>query len=539
MKIDEEIKLVEENITKLKSDVGFYDAEISRIEKKLSKKIDSSYVKSYIKSETAISDQSNSKKEVVKDVETVTDLQTKYPDLYELCDPIQNKAVKQYDLEEAETELKQLKVKQKNLIKQEKAAAKAEALKKESKKSGGGSFEGHLYPVEAVVAFTEELKTYNKRMDDFITRIDSVSPECDLTWLCEKIEKFCRKINYQLALLRYRIVKALSQMYKQANVFSKLIKPIATFNPSDIFACLGWVKDVITFFFKPYSIVITFIKDFLTYTPPLVSEAASLIGKTASVPMHLIGVVNNISFTANDKNGEKKAIAEVYKDYMQIKFEPITMADIMGKEPEKPTYATSNMTAKQKEIYKNKKDVCDSELSLIWQQFTDYINRGYDENDNLWVAYFEELPKLDRDLKWYSFNYKSVTNTPEVDCMDADTVARAVFGKKKCLSKDIYNEKIRTPFKVYGMYDVGGLVVSMEVLEDKAYKYYKMFYSNVTSRSAKKSLDYYNKQLDWLRAFSGKFPEIPIYLNRYSEKMKESIEIIKKMEDLDKPSVFE
>jgi hypothetical protein len=215
MSIEEDIAQQKNYIALVETDIEFADKEIQITKGTLKKSIPSVYVNKFIEIETKLGDYfGTSEDERASLGETATKLVNEYPSLYDLVSPCQNKGAAQAQLEDAKAQLKKLEADQKKIQKQTKQQEKAEKAKEESQKKGGGSFDGHIYPIKLVTGWTDKLKMYNKMMDEFIEKIDNTDVDIDITWLCKKIEKFCRKINYYIALVRYEIVKGLSKMYK-------------------------------------------------------------------------------------------------------------------------------------------------------------------------------------------------------------------------------------------------------------------------------------------------------------------------------------
>ena len=77
------------------------------------------------------------------------------------------------------------------------------------------------------------------------------------------------------------------------------------------------------------------------------------------------------------------------------------------------------------------------------------------------------------------------------------------------------------------------------ILYTAAYNYYYNTYSDNKSKSVQKIIKKNQILLDYIKSYSAVFPEIPQYLDQFGAKVKESMEIIKKMEDLDNPSAFD
>ena len=191
---------------------------------------------------------------------------------------------------------------------------------------------GHIYPTVQVTFWTKKLNSYNTELDKFIERLDNFEHNASKEWVSKKVQKFCERINYALAWLRYYILKALQGAYKQAKKLLDIFSPILKIAqggdiPETLTAILDWIKSVIAFFSKPYELIITFIQDVMTYTPPLITEATTLVTKVGTVPPKLVAKTIEIVGELSD---------EAVKN-IDLKFEPISLGDVInGKEPEKP-----------------------------------------------------------------------------------------------------------------------------------------------------------------------------------------------------------
>lgn len=188
---------------------------------------------------------------------------------------------------------------------------------------------GHIYPTVQVVFWTKKLNSYNKQLDGFISKMDNYDNTANKKWVAEKVQKFCMKVNYALAWLRYYIIKALQGAYKQAQDLLKMFSPIVKIaeGGEPLTAILEWINSVITFFQKPYDLIVTFIQDVMTYTPPLIKETTTLVTKVGTVPPKLVAKTTQIVGELSD---------EALKN-IDLKFESISLGDIInGTEPEKP-----------------------------------------------------------------------------------------------------------------------------------------------------------------------------------------------------------
>lgn len=183
---------------------------------------------------------------------------------------------------------------------------------------------GHVYPVALVVNWTNQLKDINTKIDNYIKNLNDVSLQnVDKTWLRKQIEKFVNWINGKLQQLRQKIVNGLKAIYQDGN---ELLNTIAGCVPTSISldTLPTWASSVISLFMKPYKAIILFITDFMTYTPPLITEAATVSAKVVSTPSFLTSKFNELEGEANQ--AVKEEISECVKE---IKVEPITLGDIV------------------------------------------------------------------------------------------------------------------------------------------------------------------------------------------------------------------
>lgn len=183
---------------------------------------------------------------------------------------------------------------------------------------------GHVYPVALVVNWTNQLKDINTKMDNYIKNLNDINLQTvDKTWLRKQIEKFVNWINGKLQQLRQKIVNGLKAIYQDGN---ELLNTIAGCVPTSISldTLPTWASSVISLFMKPYKAIILFITDFMTYTPPLITQAATVSAKVVSTPSVLTNKFNELEGEANQV--VKEEISECVKE---IKVEPITLGDIV------------------------------------------------------------------------------------------------------------------------------------------------------------------------------------------------------------------
>ena len=186
-------------------------------------------------------------------------------------------------------------------------------------------YEGHLYPVLFVQECTQHLKDVNTQISYFIVMLQEATlGHPDPYWLKNRIQKFVDWINDKLKKLRQKIVNGLKGMYKQVKKVMQLLDPIVNVSIS-LDTVVSWAQSVISFFAEPYEKVVTFIVDFMSYTPPLVQETtttATLVAATAT----------QIQPTVEKLEGEGMDIIkeQIMTALGTIKFDPISMGDVTG-----------------------------------------------------------------------------------------------------------------------------------------------------------------------------------------------------------------
>lgn len=248
----------------------------------------------------------------------------------------------------------------------QKKRLESQKKKKSVDTSATPSAEGHIYPVAMVVKWTKELNQWNDRLDKFIQRVEETGVNIDITWLCKKCEWLCRKINYALAVLRYEIIKCLGGLFKKVKEATPMLEAIANVSVASLGTVITLGKSVVNYFTKPYKVLIQFIQDFMTYTPPLIESATELVTKSATVP---VVILSNINLKAQDTtDGKTKELAEVYKQYINIKMDPITLADIMsgGDSLKKPAIAEFSPNRQQYTLLTNQVEVLGNEMFDTW-----------------------------------------------------------------------------------------------------------------------------------------------------------------------------
>ena len=433
IEIDTKIKNYNKYIQKDKKDMEYYEKAVDLASYKLVKAnyISTSISKEVVKWGKQAYDNNSTEEQIAQGNAQIDYWMINYPKIINITDPLKGYMASQNDIEHWQSEIEKLQAEQKNVEED-----KTDEDYKEPEIPDGT---GHLYPIGLVQSWTNQLNFWNDKLNKFLKELDEVSYNVDITWLCKKCEWMCRKINYALALLRHEIIKVLNKMYKQVEQFLPLIEPIANFNPTDIFSCLGWVKNVIKMFLGPYMIVIQFIQDFMTYTPPLVGAATSLVGNAATVPFKMLSRINIV---ADDGTGEKKQIAEVYKKYLNVKMEKITLADIMSGSSEKPMIAEYSVNKEQCAILKNQQQAAATSIADFWEKFKNRIKNSYNDNmEQIWVQYPGKATAIYNNayMEYYiSSGYnsnKTRIETAKIVYEMADVQQKLELAKEKAIKK--------------------------------------------------------------------------------------------------------
>ena len=219
---------------------------------------------------------------------------------------------------------------------------------------------GHIFPVTMVAEATNRLIAYNNQLSSFVNDVQNYETmlraavkkgpaKINVTWIAKIAEKFCKRINYWLAWLRYLLLKALSGIYKK---FQTVYEPVSKFMEAatklTIDNIVGIFTSFLSFFNKPVTEFIKFVKDVATYGPPLVSEGVSLAGTTISAAEYGTALVQEIkTVTQSTLNSDlDPAIAKrLYEKYtyaenvdLSISFDSFSLTDIISGNPQKPKW---------------------------------------------------------------------------------------------------------------------------------------------------------------------------------------------------------
>lgn len=300
--------------------------------------------------------------------------------------------------------------------------------------------QGHLYPVATVAACQKKLDHWNKVLDDFIEKLENTTFNINITWYLKKIEWVCRKINYALAMVRYEIIKALSPLYKKVQESLPILQAVGGGAVTDPISAVSFCKNVIDFFLKPYMVLIQFITDFMKYTPPLVTSTASLVGKAAIIPPLALSRINLV---ADDKaDGKQKQLAEVYKQYIDVHMDPITLADLQGGNPTKPAIAEFSPNKEQYQILTKQLNVVNEKIDTLWEDFKKKLHDSYNESLSvISVRYPEKFNILSKDeykIYYVDGQYKKYLEQEETAYLVyeiADAEKKAQIRKEKAISK--------------------------------------------------------------------------------------------------------
>lgn len=184
-------------------------------------------------------------------------------------------------------------------------------------------YKGHLYPIKLVVGWTQALKDINSKIDNYINSLEEVDLEVvDKTWLRKNIKNFVDWISTKLKDIRQRIVKGIKSMHQGC---TKMINDIIKILPTSLSldSIVGWASNVIALFTKPYQTAVLFIKDFSTYTPPLIKETGILASNIVKTPGAVLTVLAKLA----DEEG-KEIQEEATKELSKISFEPISIGEL-------------------------------------------------------------------------------------------------------------------------------------------------------------------------------------------------------------------
>lgn len=389
----------------------------------------------------------------------ITDKCDLYPDLSLLNESCQQYAEAEFKIEKAQIDIEE--------IKSQQAALEANVEETAYVPAEVPDGTGHLYPIALVTEWTNKLNFYNAMLDDFIKKIDEADPlTIDITWLMKKCEWVCRKINYALALLRYNIIKCLNKIYLQVQDMLPIIGVIANAKPSaDPGALLKPVKGVVDLYIKPYKTAIDFITDFTSYTPKLITAAAALVSKASTIPSKLL---NKIEVVAKDQtDNSKKELVEVYKQYLSVKMEPITLGDIQSGAVEKPSIAEFSGNKQLFELTKGRLNKTQNDIKTWRSNFIKKIEDAYKDSlpqiETLLPLTFSILDK-DEYEKYYMLKTNKIVSQMEA-AMDAYEI-----GKLKQKAQEAKQKAIEKAEKAKKLAERNAILAAKDILNEEQIK---------------------------------------------------------------------
>ena len=368
--LDKQIKQNEKQLKMSEDYLSTSEKAVNQESAKLSKQgYSTSLLKEYVDIAKNANNNLSTVEEISKYKNKLTVMDLKYPDFKLLGNYVKDYMKYKNDVDTYTTNIKKLETEKEKLQNSDNDG-------KQLTEEDVPKADGHLYPVALVVKCTNKLKYWNNLLDKYIEKVENTDVNVNLTWLLKKIEWLCRKINYGLAMLRYYIVKSMGALYQKIQDNIPPLKILTSINVADLPSVVNLGKCIIDFFTKPYKVLVDFVVDFATYTPPLVSNAATLVGKTATVPVKWLGMIN---FVAEDKeSGEQKHLAEVYKQYINLKMESISLTDLKNSSSEKkPGMAEFSGNKAQYDNLSQEADIIDSQTEQAWRDFINSINSTY------------------------------------------------------------------------------------------------------------------------------------------------------------------
>ena len=281
--------------------------------------------------------------------------------------------------------------------------------------------------------------------------------------------------------------------------------------------------------------IIQFIQDFMTYTPPLISEATSLVGNVATIPVKMLGILGRINVLADDKqSGQAKNIVDVYSQYINIKMEKISIGDVMGgSEPEKPVFAQFNGNEK---VYNNLKAKSDGLLTQGLAVF-ESMTAGIDVNANFNVSSNAEMAKLVKGYL-YSFSPNNVSDTLKAGTSNvytSDEIAELLLPK----IKNYEGHKLTNTAPIYAWYTPEMFInflnnTGINCLEN----YYHLGMRKNLSSKERDVYEYCAKKVSWIKKWSTAFPIIDVKLKEFEKIITEYYTLKDQMTELNKPSAY-
>lgn len=292
--------------------------------------------------------------------------------------------------------------------------------------------------------------------------------------------------------------------------------------------------------------IVTFIQDFMTYTPPLISEATQLVSKITSIPGKITGKIQLVAQSCIDDT--QKQLAQALSESIQIKMDPITLGDVMNGPGERPKYDnTDKSQQKQTEITQIKLNNVQQETTSLWQTMVDEINKKYNEiqsNNALLqttVAVWPDTVNTIQDPSICGYDKYTVGNIAynnyiiwlaNIFGQDAYSNPKQYFGQKFSTTsyplqpvlngQDIVNRLNDTEFN--------------NTLHEYIIKYYK--YQTSSKKSERNVAQEYSKYVTFLKEFDCIYPVITTTLNKLQKLAKQEKDLNETIQNQNKPNVF-
>ena len=222
----------------------------------------------------------------------------------------------------------------------------------------------HIYPVTLVCETTNKMIDFNNQLSTFIQDINGYEQmikdankkgiaKINLDYVARIAEKFCKRINYWLAMLRYYLIKGLSGIFNSVKKFTEPISNLVDAVTGLSVDSLGkFASSFLKIISGPYAKLVEFVQDNLTHTPPLISQCNKLVKNTSITASKATSLYSEIKEQVDEVLNTDyldpevvKRLAEKYTnitddkyDY-KIKFIPISMDDIINAgDIEKPVW---------------------------------------------------------------------------------------------------------------------------------------------------------------------------------------------------------
>lgn len=455
--IDGQIKLLQKDIKQAQEDKDNYEKILNQESYKLAKKgIPTKDINTFVGFGKIAYSNTSSIEDIAKNNDYISQYLAKEKDYANLIEPLKSYIKQDNIIQYKTSEIAKL---------QSQKVLKAKVVKFEPEEVPDGT--GHLYPIGAVVEFTNELNYWKCYLDNFLAKLDEISWDIDITWLCKKCEWVCRKVNFALARIRYHIVKMLHKMYEQVKAFLPIVTAIVT-PPTSPDEVVSWAGDVIKPYTKPYSLSTQFLIDFTTKTPPLLEAAGGVISSAAQIP---VKVLSRINLVADDGTGEKKELAEIYKKYFNIQVDPITLPEIISGNAKKPVIAEFTANAEQYKMLENKQYQMEASLETWYNEFIKQFETvDVLENNNPQYQYPGKINYIDQftDTTGYQYYYNKSQQQTE-DWLSTATIVYELAKEKEKL-KEAKEKAIKKAEKAKKLAERNEQLAAKDILNDEAIK---------------------------------------------------------------------